>query len=144
MTTPVAHAGIALRHLDWLLGRFVVRTSGVRDAIAVSSEGRVIASSRTLDRTRTDQWAVHSCALLTLVRGAGLVGGLGAVRKVLVDLDDGYLLVSPISVRWALVVSAAATADLGSLAYDVSCFTDELGRQLRRRLGDDVQIWADA
>ncbi len=42
---------------NWLLANFVRGTDGVRDAVAVSSDGLLIATSDGLDRTGADHLA---------------------------------------------------------------------------------------
>jgi hypothetical protein len=51
------------RHqFGWLLGNFVHQTDGVREAVAVSSDGLLIASSDGLSRTEATTWPRSSPA----------------------------------------------------------------------------------
>ena len=46
-----------VQQIPWLLTRFVQQTSGVTDAVCVSSDGLLMAMSTDLDRGRADQFA---------------------------------------------------------------------------------------
>ena len=50
------------RNFNWLLSSFVEETAGVTDAVAVSSDGVLIARSNTLGRPRASSSAPSSPA----------------------------------------------------------------------------------
>ncbi|HEX3649850.1 MAG TPA: roadblock/LC7 domain-containing protein, partial [Pseudonocardiaceae bacterium] len=55
---------------NWLLSNFVRGTDGVRDAVAVSSDGLLIAMSEGLDRTAADRLAALTSGLASLAKSA--------------------------------------------------------------------------
>ena len=55
---------------NWLLVNFVRNTDGVRDAVAVSSDGLLIAASEGLERASADQLAAIVSGMTGLARSA--------------------------------------------------------------------------
>src|SRR4051812_24480552 len=104
------------QQFNWLLGQFAGNTPEVVDAIAVSSDGLLIAASNQLDRDNADRLAAITSAIISLAMGAGRVYDIGQPNKVIIDLDGGYLLVSAISAGSTLGVLATRQANLANLA----------------------------
>src|SRR5262245_58029005 len=100
---------------NWLLSQFATNTPDVIDAIAVSSDGLLIAVSHKLDRANADRLAAITAALISLAIGAGKVYSFGAPNKVIIDLDGGFVLVSAISAGASLGVLASRSVNLGNL-----------------------------
>ena len=119
MTVYAEHLSSEAQQFNWLLNQFAGNTPEVIDAIAVSSDGLLIAMSNKLDRANADRLAAITSALISLAQGAGRVYELGSPNKVIIDLEGGYLLVSAISAGSALGVLATRSANLGNLAYGV-------------------------
>lgn len=102
MTVPVSQISPDAQSFNWLLNRFASETAGVSEAIAVSSDGLLMAMSSTLDRTEADRLAAITSAIMSLANGASRCYDLGEPNKVIIDLDHGYMLVSMISAGSAL------------------------------------------
>src|SRR4051812_7590136 len=130
MSVPTSHLSAAAQQFNWLLSRFAGETNGVIDAIAVSSDGLLIASSQDLDRATADRLAAITSAIISLANGASQVYDFGNPNKVIIDLDRGYLLVSSISVGSSLGVLASRSANLGNLAYEMAMFANRTGAVL--------------
>jgi len=62
--------GTDVNSFNWLLANFVRNTDGVRDAVAVSSDGLLIATSDGLDRAGADHLAAIVSSLGSLSRSA--------------------------------------------------------------------------
>lgn len=127
MTVSTHELSGEAQQFNWLLGRFATETAGVNEAIAVSSDGLLLASSANLTRPDADRLAAITSALTSLASGVGRTYGLGATIKVIVDLEEGYLLVSSIGPGSALGVLAGKEANLGNLAYDMAMFANRTG-----------------
>jgi predicted regulator of Ras-like GTPase activity (Roadblock/LC7/MglB family) len=56
------------RNFNWLLSNFVRDVAGVREAIAVSSDGFLLAGSAGRERDGVEQFAVHCSTAATLSR----------------------------------------------------------------------------
>jgi predicted regulator of Ras-like GTPase activity (Roadblock/LC7/MglB family) len=137
--TPGGAAGptdltAAAADFTWLLNRFATETAGVVDAIAVSSDGLLIAASRLRDHADSDRLAAIVSGITSLAAGASGNYGLGALNKVIIDLEGGHLLVSAIGSGAVLGVVASKEAKLGNIAYEMTLFANRAGAALSPQL----------
>ena len=119
---------------NWLLDSFATNTAGVREAIAVSSDGLLMAMSKVDDRSNAERLAAVVSGMTSLAGGAAGWYSLGVLNRVIVDMSDGYLLVSSISSGSVLGVVAAQSADLSTVAYEMTLFAGRAGAALTPRL----------
>src|ERR687890_410392 len=96
------------RNFNWMLDHFVEETAGVTDSVAVSSDGLLMAASRSLDREGLEQLIV-------------------AMRK-------GYLFVSAISDGSCLGVVATRSCDIGLVGYQTALLVERAGDVLTPEL----------
>ncbi|MFI1398168.1 roadblock/LC7 domain-containing protein [Streptomyces sp. NPDC020681] len=127
-------------NFNWLLNRFGAGTSGVRDAIAVSSDGLMIAACDTGNRAAADRLAAIVAALTSLAGGVSGSYRLGHLNKVILDMSEGYLLVSAIGNGSVLGVVAAKEADLGQIAYEMTLFGNRAGAALTPQLISELKL----
>jgi uncharacterized protein len=139
MTVYAEHLSSEAQQFNWLLSQFARNTPEVIDAIAVSSDGLLIAMSNKLDRANADRLAAITSAIISLAQGAGRVYELGAPNKVIIDLEGGYLLVSAISAGSALGVLATRSANLGNLAYEMAVFANRAGEVISPQLIEELK-----
>jgi predicted regulator of Ras-like GTPase activity (Roadblock/LC7/MglB family) len=139
MTAHTEPLSSEARQFNWLLSQFAANTSEVIDAIAVSSDGLLIAMSHTLDRADADRLAAITSAIISLAHGAARVYDMGSPNKVIIDLDGGYLLVSAISSGATLGVLASRAANLGNLAYEMAVFANRAGEFLSPVLIEELK-----
>jgi predicted regulator of Ras-like GTPase activity (Roadblock/LC7/MglB family) len=139
MTTPVYQISAEAQQFNWLLNKFAAETAGVSEAIAVSSDGLLIALSSNLDKADADRLAAITSAIASLANGAARVYRLGAPNKVIIDLEYGYLLVSNISLGSTLGVLARRDASLGDLAYEMALFANRAGTVLSPGLINELK-----
>ncbi|GGM37641.1 roadblock/LC7 domain-containing protein [Dactylosporangium sucinum] len=139
MTVPIQHISADAQQFNWLINQFAANTPLVSDAIAVSSDGLLIAMTNSLERADADRLAAITSAIISLSIGAAQVYDLGSPNKVIIDLDRGYLLVSAISVGAALSVLAAKSANLGQLAYEMAMFANRAGAVLTPGLIEELK-----
>jgi hypothetical protein len=119
---------------NWLLDAFTSNTAGVLEAIAVSSDGLLMAMSATKDRANAERLAAVVSGMTSLAGGAATWYSLGALNRVVVDMADGYLLVAAISSGSVLGVIADRSANLGTVAYEMTLFANRAGAALTPRL----------
>ncbi len=124
----------AAADFTWLLQRFATDTAGVVDAIAVSSDGLLIAVSRLRDQADSERLAAIVAGLTSLAAGASGNYGLGALDKVIVDLEHGHVLVSAIGAGAVLGVVTSGDAKLGNIAYEMTLFANRAGAALTPQL----------
>ena len=139
MTTDTDRLSTEAQQFNWLLSQFAGTTPEVVDAIAVSSDGLLIAMSNTLNRANADRLAAITSAIISLAQGAGRVYDLGNPNKVIIDLDGGFLLVSSISMGATLGVLASRAANLGNLAYEMALFANRAGEVVSPALIEELK-----
>jgi len=127
---PVVGISEEAKTFNWLLGTFTTRTAGVEVAIAVSSDGLLMAKSSKKDRSSSDRLAAVVSGMTSLAAGASEWYRLGSLNRVVVDLADGYLLVTSISRGSVLGVIASRTANLSTVAYEMTLFGSRAGTTL--------------
>lgn len=120
--------------VNWLMASFVERTPGTQQAIAVSSDGLLIALSTTIDRSAADKLAAIITGMRALSHGAATELGKGPVVQVLVEMASAYLFVSSISGGSTLGVVTTKDCDLGLVGYEVAMLVERVGSQLTPNL----------
>ncbi|MFN0090941.1 MAG: roadblock/LC7 domain-containing protein [Acidimicrobiales bacterium] len=118
------------RNFNWLLSSFQTGTEGVDHAFAVSSDGLLIALSTSLTRDEADKMAAVVTGLQSLSEGARVLLNHSRLKRVILDLEDGYLLISTISDAATLGVAASYDCDLGYVGYEMTLFAEKVGDQL--------------
>jgi predicted regulator of Ras-like GTPase activity (Roadblock/LC7/MglB family) len=136
---PTTNISTEAHRFNWLLGRFAASTAGVTEAIAVSSDGLLIAMSSALPRADADRLAAITSAINSLAAGASRVYDLGGPNKVIIDLVRGYVVVSALSAGSSLGVLASKDADLGVLAYEMAMFANRAGDVLTPQLIEELK-----
>ncbi len=123
MTTGV-HAD---QQLGWLLGSFVRETAGVREAVAVSSDGLLVATSDGLDRTDADHLAAIVSSLASLGRSASRRYDFQGLELIMIEMTRGFLLVSVIASGSCLGVVAEGDSDVGLIGYEIGSLAKRFG-----------------
>ncbi len=115
-----------VRSFNWLLTSFVDQSAGVCDAVAVSSDGLLMAMSRTLERAGAERVAAIISGLVSLGRGASRSFGFEPLHQVIVAMDGGYLFVSSISDGSSLGVVATRRCDIGLVGYQTTLLVERI------------------
>lgn len=131
---PPTDLRAAAADFTWLLNRFATETAGVADAIAVSSDGLLIAVSQLRDSADSERLAAIVSGMTSLAAGAAGNYGLGALNKVIIDLENGHILVSAIGSGAVLGVVTSKEAKLGNIAYEMTVFANRVGAALSPQL----------
>lgn len=126
-------------NVNWLMANFVESTPGVEQAIAVSSDGLLIAISARLERAAADKLAAIITGMRALAHGAATEVGRGPVAQVLVEMADGYLFVSAISGGSTLGVVTRKQCDLGLVGYEIAMLVSRVGPQLTPALVTELK-----
>jgi uncharacterized protein len=113
-------------NFNWLLNNFVDSSAGVCDAVAVSSDGLLMAMSNSLERAAAEQVAAIISGLTGLGRGAARAFGFDGLSQVIVAMGGGYLFVSSISDGSSIGVVATASCDVGLVGYQTSLLLDRV------------------
>jgi predicted regulator of Ras-like GTPase activity (Roadblock/LC7/MglB family) len=126
----------------WLINDFAERVPGVAHAVAVSSDGLLLAASNDLQKDRADQVAAVACGLVSLTDGAAQCFDAGNVNETIVEMDGGTMLLMAISDGSSLVALADPAEDLGQIAYEMALLVDQVGRTLTPAARDDHELRA--
>lgn len=117
-------------NVNWLMTKFVTETPGVEQAIAVSSDGLLMALSSDLDRASADKVAAIVTGMRSLADGAARVLGKSSMQQVLIEMGSAYLFVAAISGGSSLGVVAGKNCDLGLVGYEIAMLVQRVGGQL--------------
>jgi uncharacterized protein len=120
--------------VNWLLDNFVRHTTGVEQAVAVSSDGLLMAASATLHRAEADKLAAMISGMSSLAFSASRLLGKGPLRQVITEFGSGYLLVSQISGGSCLGVVTPSDCDLGLVGYEATMLVQRIGALLTPEL----------
>ena len=90
-------ASAEVRNFNWLLSSFVDATPGVTDAVAVSSDGLLMAMSSSLERAGAEQLSAIIAGMTSLAESTARCFSLGGLEQVIIAMADGYLFVSSVS-----------------------------------------------
>jgi predicted regulator of Ras-like GTPase activity (Roadblock/LC7/MglB family) len=123
-------ASAEVRNFNWLLTSFVDATSGVTDAVAVSSDGLLMAMSSSLERAGAEQLAAIIAGLTSLSESTAKCFALGALEQVIVAMGGGYLFVSSVSDGSCLGVLADRRCDVGAVGYQMTLLVERAGAAL--------------
>jgi predicted regulator of Ras-like GTPase activity (Roadblock/LC7/MglB family) len=139
MTSPMSGTTAQANSFNWLVDHFARETAGVISAIAVSSDGLLIAVSDGLHGADGARLGAISTAMLSLANGVGECHPIGTPDKIVIELTGGYLLVCTISIGCALGVLASKHASLGTLAYEMAIFANRAGPILTPQLIEELK-----
>ncbi|MEV8512607.1 roadblock/LC7 domain-containing protein [Dactylosporangium sp. NPDC051484] len=117
-------------NLGWLLDNFASRTPDVSHALAISTDGLVLAHTRALPRDRADQLAATGSGLVALLAGAARFFDAGQVISNVTQLDGGFMFCMAFSDGASLLVLASPDADVGKVSYEMTELANRIGDAL--------------
>jgi predicted regulator of Ras-like GTPase activity (Roadblock/LC7/MglB family) len=123
-------ASAEVRNFNWLLSNFVETTPGVTDAVAVSSDGLLMAMSSTLERAGAEQLSAIIAGMTSLADSTARCFALGELEQVIVAMEEGYLFVSSVSDGSSLGVVADRRCDVGAVGYQMTLLVERVGAAL--------------
>lgn len=124
VTGPKGHG------LDWLLDDLVRRLVGAERAVVLSADGLLLGRSGGLLREDAEHLAAIASAFRSLARSVGTTFNKGQVQQTVVELDEGYLVVTEAGAGACLALLAAVSADLGMVAYEMNVVVGKVGANL--------------
>ncbi len=117
-------------NFNWLLKQFAEKTDGVQEAVAVSSDGLLLAASAGRQRENVEQFAAITSGLISLTSGAAACFDFKAVEQVIVEMTEGYQFVTAIGDGSTLGVIADRDCDIGQVAYEMTHLCRQAGAAL--------------
>lgn len=136
MTTQLSSGA---KNFNWLLSKFVEDIEGAEHALAVSSDGLLIGLSTSMQREDADRMAAVITGMQSLAEGATTLMDRNRLRRVIVDMDDGYLIIATISDAAVLGVGAGYECDLGYVGYEMTMLIERVGEQLTPELVTELR-----
>ncbi|WP_223885746.1 roadblock/LC7 domain-containing protein [Nocardia sp. CA-128927] len=115
---------------NWMLANFVRETDGVRDTVAVSSDGLLIAMSDGLDRTSADRLSAMVSGLASLAKSASRSYSFDGLKLIMIEMKRGFLLVSAMGDGSCLGVIADGSCDVGLVGYEMAVLAERAGSLL--------------
>ncbi len=125
--TSAVSASAEVRNFNWLLSSFVDATPGVTDAVAVSSDGLLMAMSSSLERAGAEQLSAIIAGMTSLAESTARCFALGNLDQVIVAMEEGYLFVSSVSDGSSLGVVADRRCDVGAVGYQMTLLVERVG-----------------
>ncbi|MDT3442112.1 MULTISPECIES: roadblock/LC7 domain-containing protein [unclassified Pseudofrankia] len=126
-------------NMSWLLNNLVKKVPEVTYAIALSSDGLLLATSAGMDRATADQLAAVASGFNSLARGAGRFFGGGSVRQTIVEMEQGFLFVTAVGDGACLAILSSPGADIGLIAYEMALLVARVGEFLTPELRAEMQ-----
>jgi predicted regulator of Ras-like GTPase activity (Roadblock/LC7/MglB family) len=124
----------AVQSFGWLISEFVRTADGVTDAIAVSSDGLLMAASDSLGRDSADHLAAIVSGITSLAQNAASAHGFRGMKLVMIEMLGGFLMVGRIRDGGCLGVLAAEGCDVGLVGYEMAVLADRAGELLTPQL----------
>lgn len=115
--------------LGWLLAQFA-DDAGVAHAIAVSSDGLLLAASGNLPEDRAEQLAAIAAGTASLADGSARLLNAGQVVQTVVEMEVGLLFLMAIGDGSCLAVLAPRGCDVGKIGYEMTLLVDRVGMAL--------------
>ncbi|MGW5670017.1 roadblock/LC7 domain-containing protein [Micromonospora sp. NPDC003776] len=114
--------------LTWLLDDLVGRVKQAEHAVALSTDGLLMAASRGLSQDDGEHLAAMAAGIQSLARGAGKRFGGGQVQQTIIEMQSSFLFVTAAGRNACLAVLAAEDADVGLIAYEMAMLVTRVGR----------------
>src|SRR4249919_3790696 len=127
------------QQFNWMLNNFVKETAGVTDAVAVSSDGLLMARSNTLDDAGADQVAAIISGFVSLGTGATRCFGFEDLNQIIIAMKGGYLFVTAMGAAGCLGVVATPRCDIGNVGYQMTLLVERAGEMLTPELVDELK-----
>ncbi len=115
--------------LGWLMDNLISQVANVRQALVLSRDGLVVATSQNISREEGDKLSALAAGVHSLARGAGRQVG-GEVRQTIIEMDSAFLFVMAAGQGTCLAVLASADANLGVMAYEMAKLVRRMGVHL--------------
>jgi predicted regulator of Ras-like GTPase activity (Roadblock/LC7/MglB family) len=124
---------------NWLLDTFVEQTGGVSDAVAVSSDGLLMARSATLDRDGAQQVAAIISGLVSLGESTQRCLRFEELDQIIVAMEGGFLYVTAMGSAGCLGAITVSSFDMDNVGYQMGRFVERATRMLSPALVEELK-----
>jgi uncharacterized protein len=115
---------IEVSEFNWLLDTFVSSSAGITAAVAVSSDGLLMAQSDLLNRKGAHQVAAIVSGLVSLGSSAGQFLGFLPVDQIIVAMGGGLLYVTAMGNSGCLGAITDPAYDMDDVGYQMGRFVE--------------------
>jgi uncharacterized protein len=126
----VTQAAEGTGSLGWLLDDLVERVPSARQAIVLSVDGLLMATTDGMPQADAEHMAAIAAGFQSLARGASRHFQSGAVRQTIVEMESAFLFVTAAGQGACLAVLAEAASDIGLIAYEMAMLVKRVGQTL--------------
>jgi predicted regulator of Ras-like GTPase activity (Roadblock/LC7/MglB family) len=116
--------------LSWLLDNLVDQVAHVEQALILSTDGLIMASSRDLTREDGEHLSALAAGLHSLSQGAGVHFHGGNVRQIIIEMEKAFLFVIAAGKGTCLAVLTSAEPNVGLIAYEMAMLVRRMGKHL--------------
>ena len=116
--------------LGWLLDDLIERVPTARQAVVLSVDGLLMATSKGLSQADAEHMSAIAAGFQSLARGASRHFDSGPVRQTIVEMESAFLFVTAAGQGACLAVLAAAESDIGLIAYEMAMLVKRVGQTL--------------
>ena len=120
----------ATGQLSWLLDNMVDQVEHVQQAIILSRDGLVVASSQGLAREDSDHLSALAAGVQSLARGTGRHFQGGEVRQTIIEMEFAFLFIIAAGKGTCLAVLTSAEPKVGLIAYEMAMLVRRMGKYL--------------
>jgi uncharacterized protein len=126
----VTQAQEGMGGLGWLLDDLVERVPSARQAVVLSVDGLLMATTSGMTQADAEHMAAIAAGFQSLARGASRHFESGAVRQTIVEMEGAFLFVTAAGQGACLAVLAASDSDIGLIAYEMAMLVKRVGQTL--------------
>jgi predicted regulator of Ras-like GTPase activity (Roadblock/LC7/MglB family) len=116
--------------LSWLLDNLVGQVEDVQQALILSRDGLVVATSQNMTRADGDHLSALAAGVQSLGLGAANHFGGGQVRQTIIEMESAFLFVMAAGQGTCLAVLSSASANVGVMAYEMAMLVRRMGKHL--------------
>jgi uncharacterized protein len=116
--------------LSWLLDNLVDQVEHVQQALILSRDGLVVASSQGLSREESEHLSALAAGVQSLARGTGQQFRGGEVRQTIIEMEFAFLFVIAAGKGTCLAVLTSADPNIGVIAYEMAMLVRRMGKYL--------------
>jgi predicted regulator of Ras-like GTPase activity (Roadblock/LC7/MglB family) len=125
--------------LVWSVESFARVTGQVVDAVLVSTDGLLLAVGGETDRASGERLSAIVSGMSSLAANAGVSHGLGRPDKVIVESENGTLVVMPLTLGALLGVVVVPGAMLSTVANAMAVLINRVNGLLTQELVWELQ-----
>jgi predicted regulator of Ras-like GTPase activity (Roadblock/LC7/MglB family) len=116
--------------LSWLLDNLVEQVEAVEQALVLSRDGLVVASSRGLSREDGEHLSALAAGVQSIARGTGERFRGGKVRQTIIEMEHAFLFVIAAGRGTCLAVLTTGDPNVGVIAYEMAMLVRRMGKYL--------------